>query len=307
MRRVRALSEAAAWIAASCAVALVGCGDGLDAALGDEALVRVEGAVFVAEPLPQASDGPEVLSAVSSTNVFRPGEVDKPVSGTLEADATALLVGLEGDAGHWRVVAQAPSVSQPDQPTFALRLAFSPDILRSTAQLAIQAVDARGAVGAPALVTLEQAQSEALDAPLVFTLRWDRDADLDLKVVTPEGVEISSQNPNSAEPARPGQPPSAEALAAGGAFERDSNAQCTIDGARQERVVWTQAPPAGRYLVRVDTFSMCDQPSARWVVEAHRGGALVAQAQGHSGPLDARQGRGQGAGVLALFLDVEAP
>ena len=285
---------------------LGGCG-GLEADLGANALMRVSEATFVARDLPGAGNGPEVISAITQTNTFRPGEVSKPLGGTLDADATAVLVGLRGDVGHWRVVAAPPQVNQPLQPTFDLRLDFSTSLLRDNAEIVLHAVDAQGNVGPAQNVTLQQAQSQAPEGELVFSLRWDRDADLDLKVITPDEVEISARNPNSAQPPQPGLPPSPEALAAGGRLDRDSNAQCTIDGVRHENILWTQSPPPGRYKVLIDTFSMCGQASARWRLEARRGQELIAEAAGVSTPLDAQQGRGQGAGLLALTLDVEAP
>jgi len=102
-----------------------------------------------------------------------------------------------------------------------------------------------------------------------------------------------------------GQEPPPDAVALGyGLLDFDSNANCVIDGRRQENVIWRDPPAAGRYLVRVDTFSMCGQPAARWTVEATRDGAVVSRATGVGTDADTRFSHQAGAGVLALEIDV---
>lgn len=277
----------------------LGCG-GADPETGLDALLRVDGGQFRDGALPAPSGGPEVLAVDNPTNQVRPGEVDRDLGGSLEGHATAVALQLEGDRGHWIVLASPPDVTVPDQPTFQARLSFSPELAEGATALLIAAVDGSGTFGAPQRVELTAAHPPPPEGALVFSLRWDRDADLDLRVVTPDGVEVWNRNPNSAQGDRPGLPPSPEQIAAGGALDLDSNAGCLIDGVRQENVVWTAQPPAGRYLVRVDTPSLCGTPGAHWEVEARRDGELLARAEGFSTPDDTRFSHDLGAGVLAL-------
>ena len=86
----------------------------------------------------------------------------------------------------------------------------------------------------------------------------------------------------------------------GGVLSADANADCRLDGLGAENVVWTSAPPQGRYLVRVDTFSLCGEPASAWRVEAFLRGARVGAAEGISTDQDTRFGHDRGAGVLAL-------
>jgi hypothetical protein len=140
----------------------------------------------------------------------------------------------------------------------------------------------------------------------VFTLRWDSATDLDLHVITPDGIEVWSRNINSYVPPAPGQPPDPpDAWMAGGILDFDSNASCVIDGREQENVVWTiDPPPAGRYVVRVDAFSLCGEPAARWVAEARIGGDVVETSSGMATFEDTRGAHDEGAGVLALEVEV---
>ncbi len=63
-------------------------------------------------------------------------------------------------------------------------------------------------------------------------------------------------------------------------------------------------PPSGRYLVRVDTPSLCDETIARWFVEVRLHGERLAAAEGTSTEAITRARHGRGAGVLALTFDV---
>ncbi len=290
------------FILPSIALALVACG-GIDADPGRDALLQVGGAQFVPGPLPAEAGGPAITAIENPLNTARPGEVQRPLSGTLANGATAVLIELVGDRGHWIAVAGAPDVTLPDQPTFGLQLAFARRLTLDPVELRLAAVDGDGRVGPPQTVTLALAGVDRPEGALVVTLAWDRDADLDLRVVEPSGVEIFARNPSSAGDDRPGLPPTPEQIAAAGLLDRDSNGQCVIDGVRRESVIWADNPPTGRYVVRVDTFAMCAESSARWRVEVRRDGALIAEAEGVSTAADTRFGHDLGAGVLALEFE----
>ena len=85
----------------------------------------------------------------------------------------------------------------------------------------------------------------------------------------------------------------------------DSNSSCAIDGRRQEDAVWMAAPPAGHYVVRVDTFSLCGEAIADWTVGVTLNGTVIAAAEGEGRDTDAAlYSHEQGAGVTALAFDV---
>src|SRR5579862_4571605 len=87
-----------------------------------------------------------------------------------------------------------------------------------------------------------------------------------------------------------------------GYLDWDSNANCVIDGKREEDVAWPSAPPPGHYVVRVDAASLCDEASARWTVTAVLDGQTVARAAGIALDADTRGPHGDGAGVTALAI-----
>lgn len=282
---------------------LVSCGDAIRADEGRDAFIHVEGGQFFREPMPSQEDGPKVVTSTVRARA-RAGSVQQSAVGDLEPPSAAVAVGVAGDVGHWIVPARLPSAAAPDLPTFDLQFSVSRTASPGPRELVFRAVDGERRFGPP----LVRALDVVADVPtgrLVISLSWNNRADLDLHVLLPTGVEIFKRNPTEYE--RP--PPSAGPVPSGaptdgGVLDRDSNAQCVSDGRRAENVVWTEPPPKGHYVVRVDTYSLCGEPSAHWQVRARVDGAVVGQAAGTSTDYDVRFPHNRGGGVRALELDV---
>ncbi|MGQ0506011.1 MAG: hypothetical protein ACT4TC_11915 [Myxococcaceae bacterium] len=283
------------------AVACAGCKTA-SPSLGLSALLRIEGTQFVPGVMPEDQGGPTVAVASVPQTTVRPGEIDKRLQGALSSTATSAAVGLEGDPGFWIVQAGPPDVMVPGFPTFDTQLSFSAALQPGEHRLRIQAVDANGTFGAPYVITL-QSQADVANAPLRFTLRWDTQADLDLRVVDPNGTEIWSRNPNSWQPPPIGQPSDAGDFLAGGILDFDSNASCVIDGRREENITWKQRAPSGRYLVRMDTASLCGQPAAHWTLEIRKDNEVALSKTGVTFETDTREPHDSGAGALVAELD----
>jgi hypothetical protein len=288
------------------AAAALGCRTTADAGVGLDAQLRVEGAQFVAGDIDTATpgEGPAVISVFNSLTAVQPGEREKPLAGTLAATAATVALGLRGDRGYWIVVAGPASLDAPDLPTFMATLSFSPALPLGALTLVARAVDAQGRFGAPSIVPLASAPLPPPTGTLVVSLRWDSEADLDLHLVIPGGVEVWAGNLNSYRLPPPGTPVDAAAWRGGGILDFDSNAGCVIDGRRQENVVWQSPPPPGSYLVRVDTASLCGAAAARWTADVTSDGTLIDSAAGESLPGDARFSKGPGSGIQALAFDV---
>lgn len=278
--------------------------DGASSDPGLGALLRVEGAQFVAGSPPAGGSGPEVVSVDLSSNQIRAGQIGKPLSAALDPAATAAAIGLRGDLGYWVVPAGLPEVQAPGFPTFHVDLSFAPDLAAGEYTLDVRAGGAEGRFGPSQLLPLSASGPPVPIGALVISLRWDTEADLDLHVIDPAGVEIYKRNINSYEAPPPGQAPDPTAWQKGGLLDLDSNAACVIDGRRQENVIWKDAALPGHHLVRVDTFSLCGEASASWTVEVRKAGAVLARAEGRSGPTDEQMPHDRGAGVLALDVDV---
>jgi hypothetical protein len=270
---------------------------------GAKNLFIIPGAQFVPGAMPGDQGGPKVTGIANDHTFIRPGTVGERVQGAAEATATGVGLGLPGDKGYWVVTTQVPDISSPGMPSFEVRASYSANFPPGPFQIAIQAVDAQGRSGPPSMLALEAQINPPPDGDLVFSLSWSHNADLDLHVVTPDGIEVWRGNVNSLPPP-PGTPPDPNAPLRGGIFQGDSNGACVIDGRRQENVVWSSPAPTGHYTVRVDTFDMCGQAYAYWDVQVLQRGSLLGRARGESLPTDTRQPHGAGGGVTALEIDV---
>jgi hypothetical protein len=279
--------------------ALASCGEGTWADAGRDARLMVRGGTFFRGEAPGNQGGPAVASVDLSLTTLRAGIVDSPLRGALSPGATAAAISVTGDAGYWIVPAGLPSVDAPDYPTFDAPVSLAAATAPGPYELLVRAVDAAGHFG-PASTTAFQVVRVDVTGTLVVTLTWDTEADLDLHVVDPRGTEIWTHAPSSWKAPPVGTPVPRDAWKDGGNLDFDSNAQCVIDGRRQEDVVWARTAPSGRYVVRVDTPSLCGEVAARWNAVVSLGGRVVAQAAGTSLASDTRGLHQAGSGLLAL-------
>ncbi|MBM4282586.1 MAG: hypothetical protein FJ137_18145 [Deltaproteobacteria bacterium] len=275
---------------------------------GRTAFVQIDGATFVPGALPDEDRGPAVLTATAAHAVVAPGTAGEPLSATLAAGAFAAAVGARGDEGWWIVPAGPPDPLVPDLPTLDVQLAFAAAAPEGPLELVVLAADARGAHGDAVVVPFVVQRPAPVAGPLVVTLGWDNDADLDLHVLLPDGVEVWSGNVNSYERPGPGEPADPPTASRDGAvLDVDSNANCVADGRRLENVVWPIEPAAGRYVVRVASSSLCGEASAQWWVSVRRGDEPIAAVRGRALSTDTRGPHGAGAGVLAVEFTIDEP
>jgi hypothetical protein len=280
---------------ALCALLLfAACGQPI-AEPGTDARIVVHSATFYRGAPPATGSGPAITAAAFVRSQVAAGSA-AGLSGTVPVGTGSLLVGAKDDVGYWVVSPDVVDPLLPDQLDFAAKVVLSA-FVTDPIDIELRAVTVEGAVGPVTTLTLSP---EALPVPMgkvVVSLSWDTQADLDLRVVDPNGVEVWSKKINSYTPPPPpnrGQP---DDYLNGGILDFDSNAGCVIDGRRQENIVWQKTAPPGVYLIRVDTFSLCSQPAARWHVTAQIDGAQVYESRGESLPSDTRFDHGPGAGL----------
>jgi hypothetical protein len=286
---------------------LVSCDDSTKPDAGTDAALRVKGGQFFRGDMPAEQSGPPVKSLALSP-IVQPGAAGRTCSGVLDPAATAVALSVEGDSGYWIVPAGIPDVTAAGFPTFATSIAFSSALAPGQRTFLARAVDGAGHFGPALAKLLAVAPVPRPTGRFVIALSWDTQADLDLHVVDPNGVEIWKRNINSYEPPPPGaspEPPNTPHP--GGILDFDSNAQCVPDGRHAENVVYADKPPSGHYVARVDTYALCGANGAQWRVEAFLDGVSIGAAQGSSTEYDTRFSHDRGAGVLALELDVRAP
>jgi hypothetical protein len=290
-----------------------GC-SGANPSSGQRALFRIQNAQYIAGPIDTSprDPSPAVANVSTQNNDLFPGVSNKKISGSVGPNSTAVLVGLQGDVGHWVVPVQDLDQNTIGNYTFSFSASFSPLTPAGDAGnllLVLRATTRDGQVGPPYSQAMQMDQPRIAGA-LVISLDWDTEADLDLHVQLPSdgdaGVnEIWSRKPSGLPPATASTAPTVDAGMQAGYLDFDSNSQCVIDGRRAENVIFPTTAPNGRYVVRVDTFSLCGEATARWRVRVftNNGADPVLQAVGQSTDIDTRFPHGQGAGVQALVFD----
>jgi hypothetical protein len=286
------------------------CG-GANPSTGLGAYFRATGAQFIEGGLTADMDaaGPKVHTIASNNNRLYPGVQNKAMGGTVENHASAVAIGLVGDIGTWIVpVGSEDQVSPPDL-TFSTRGSFSPAMPPGTYDLLYRGVDLDGVMGPSSTQTLTLEATPAQGA-FVISLEWDGPADLDLHVVAPATggpgmVEVWTKKRNSLAPRSFAEGPfTPQEIAAAGVLDFDSNSGCIYDGRNLESVLWTEAPPPGHYIVRVDASSMCGASAARWRAIAVFNGTQVREVFGQMGDADTTTPHVAGAGLTVLEFDV---
>jgi hypothetical protein len=254
---------------------------------------------------------PTVDSVKSNNTTVFPGAQGRAISGSVNGAATAVLLGLSGDQGHWLLPLGIPDLDRTGNFVFSTSLSFSTDLPAGPRSLVFRGVDATGALGPSQTLALSvDAVASVPTGTLVIQLVWDTESDLDLHVRVPnpaapaKPVDVWDKAPLALPPVASSDPPYTTAdVTAAGKLLFDSNAQCVIDGQRHEEVVFPGAYAAGEYEVRVDTFSLCGEPTAHWHVAAYTNmGTLttLAEATGQSTDRDTVSDHDATAGVLAF-------
>jgi len=319
------------------AVVLAACG-GKPVTRGFEEPLRVPGAQFIEGDVPglppltleeiQAGEEevtPRVPAAdFGGGSTVKVGESAKRVSGIASADAAAIAVGFNAlGTGYWVQPVRAFD-PQTGGYSWSLTVELSSELEPGIQRLLFAAVGADGRSGNQKALDL-CLEPEIPDRPLrtdpairgnacnakfappalVVSLGWDANVDLDLQVVTPTGKRVDAKNVTTAE-AEPGQKP--DPLAPGtGIIDRDSNADCVIDGVNRENLVFADTPEPGVYGVYVDLYEACSKPAVHFTVSLTQSTAgpepdTFAQVETfrQSGQLAASQA--DGGGRIGLFV-----
>ena len=289
---------------------LGGCSNSSDSGSGRNAWLTIQNAQYIpgAIDTTQHDDQPAVINVATLNNDLFPGVSNKSISGTAGPNSTALLIGLQGDVGHWVVQVQDPDPSYPGDYTFSCSASFSSLTPAGALKLVFRATTRDGKVGPTYSQDLTMTAPQ-IQGALVISLDWDTEADLDLHVQLPSdgdgGVnEIWSRKPSGLQ-TTPGTTATVDDGKQAGYLDYDSNSMCVIDGRRSENVIFPTTAPSGRYVVRVDTFSLCSEVTARWRLRvfANGGADAVFTVFGQSTDIDTRFPHGQGQGVQALVFD----
>jgi hypothetical protein len=298
-----------------------GCTTGASPDLGYGNDLEVVGAQFRPGEFPGPTGGPATLNVAQQHTGIVIGQERETVKAIFDGTATGAILGIEGEPGCWIVTTQPPDVEQQNEATMAETVGLSLDANQGAFTLLVAATDSDGKVGAPASLQYMALAAAPPAGDLVVTLLWDSTANLELHVVDPLGNEAWSGKPATYTPPAAGSAPvdpvtAEQDLLESGWFDRDANLDCAFEGAPAEHVIWTSrldpdtmqvVQPVitpGAYTVRVDTFSLCEDPVAYWYVEADYEGSDVGNARGVSTPDATLAPHGAGAGLTALTFAV---
>lgn len=278
-----------------------------------------------------AADMPMMQAINLATNIVYPGAIDRTLTGSA-IGSTSVLIGLDGDIGHWIAPTGLPDSEFEGAFDFSTRYSLSPQLPLDPPDrmIVFRAVDAQGQIGPPLsqpikVKVLANPLGISLDGqPLVITLQWDSPADLDLKVRIPNPtdpmgmpVDIWTKHRVALPVLGNSDPPyTDDQVKDVGTLDFDTNANCVIGGIQQdnlyqEDVVFTQAAPSpkaapsGTYEVRVDATSLCGQVTARWHAYAvTNSGAVLGETYGQATDIDTQGSHGPATGTLAFSFMV---
>ncbi len=286
---------------------LVDCSDGASNDRGLDELLQIfdTDAQFRPGPFPAEDGGPPAIDLRTAVNDVVIGRLRTTFDGQLGPGSRAFVIGIDGVDGTWLLPAGIPDFESPDSPSATGTIGVRPEFPMGPFTLAIAGSDETGAFGAPAKAELIAVPEDPPAGELVIELAWEGNADLDLHVLEPGpfGGEVFSGDPNSYTPV-PGEPMDPAEPPKHGILDHDGNKDCGRMPHPTEHVVWSLPPPAGEYVVRVDTPSLCGDGSAAWYVAAYRTidgvTELIGSARGTSTPDHVLLPRGRGAGITAL-------
>jgi hypothetical protein len=296
-----------AWPLLACCAAL-GCSDSYENLQGASEPFRIRGAQFFPGALPGSAptdapyapgDPPQVR--ISTGNYVVPqGSTGIKFTGSVSGNAwSAGMLLSEQGSGWWMVGAGDIDATQtPPGFTISGTAEFGDAIPVGPTFLVGVALDAQGRAGPqyPQAICIASsgpagsAPCGGDDPPVAtITLSWDTQVDLDLQVVAPDGRIVSAANPTLHEPPKtgavdPNQPH----------VNRDSNANCLIDGQRSESLIWPTVPadkgtteyPSGTYLIYANLFDPCGQQAVTFHARVSQAAPASASDDGSAGAAD---------------------
>jgi hypothetical protein len=251
--------------------------------------LAIEGGQFFEGQLPGAPPGgqppvaPRPTAATTELTNLRPGLAGVPFFGWTTLDAVAVAARFDGQgSGYWVVPTGPPDPAVQGEPVRVWRFVadLHQSLLPGRQRFLVAALDANGRSGTQVETTVCVNRTvpdngnvcDVKRAPpeFVVSLAWDRPADLDLVVITPDSQTIASRSPSKG--LAPDQQINRAALdktpPGVGYLDLDSNNGCT-HGNQLENIVFQEKPAPGSYLVYVSLHDSCGEPAVHYTVTRH--------------------------------------
>lgn len=208
---------------------------------------------------------------------FLQGSGGKKLSGRTSENGYSVGLQAEGlGSGWWMIAAGDMDTSYtPPRAAFTAVTDFAHDLKPGPFPVLFVALDREGRSGAQFREPLcvisagPDADSACNGTPLpaaAISLTWDTNVDIDLAVLTPDGKLVTPKHPQVHDV------PKGDTGELSPHIDRDSNANCVLDGYRSESLIWptlTEAQgetehPEGLYQVFVNLFDPCGQQAVRY-------------------------------------------
>ncbi|HYP75416.1 MAG TPA: hypothetical protein VER12_05670 [Polyangiaceae bacterium] len=285
----------------SCTV--VGCGDSVEAHSGASEPLTVSNGQFFDGSYPSDQGGPLVTSTSGyRSKVFSAGTVAKSFGGNAAEGALSIAVALQGlGSGYWVAPVGSPDQETEGELTWKVLCNFAHDLPPGTHNLVFAAANRDGQFGPQSL--LEVTSTSFLpQGHVVASLSWGNDADVDLHLISPSGKELDPKHLSTTAIDEDTMLPAPGA----GTLDRDSIANCVLDGRRNENIVWatdaTEPPEAGTYTVIAHLFNSCGRPATNFVFDLFVDGQVTQHEAGVLLDIDADNGSGPGLYVTQFSL-----
>lgn len=204
--------------------------------------------------------------------------------GYVTPDAASIAVRFtDMGTGYWITPVGAIDSMMHFERTFGFHANFSPSVPGGQHTLEFAAINAAGEAGpassvdvcfAPSVPDYTTSQSKSHTCrpneplpPLVISMNWDANFDVDLTVVLPDGNTLDPKRPNAEvmELEDAGEDAGAAPF-----FDCDSLRGCVPDGYRQEDLIFPSTPESGNYLIYANPFAACGQPATTFVATVYK-------------------------------------
>jgi hypothetical protein len=257
------------------AVVAAACVDGVTASQGLDEPMRVQNAQLFDGPLPglapddpAPSEGPTVTSVDLQNNIVYYAASDKRLAGHVQDTAVAVGLALPTlSNAHWVLPVGGRDPQFPGELSFVTSGSFHPDVPPGIHPLRVVAITEDGLAGRqretplcfrpPFNDNLHSCNPDIAPPAVVITLHWDRDVDLDMEIVTPDGRRVTPRRPR-VDPEDPASP----------FIDRDSLRDCRPDGLRRESIVF-QERPTGTWWFYVRFFESCGHDAVRFRLDKY--------------------------------------